>query len=229
MLSPTELQVVQLALSIALWVVVLSLGPGLAIAWWLARTSSRARALVHGLVLLPLVLPPVVTGYGLLLLFGRSSWLGGLWHQATGTHLSFSFAAAVLAAMVVSFPLLVESVRLGMEGVDPRLERVSRSLGRGRWGTFGRVTLPLAGPGLLAGATLAFARALGEFGATIILAGDIEGQTRQIPVAVYALLQQPESSTAVLRLSAMSVALSLGALALGAWFRARWTKKAGTA
>lgn len=229
MLSPSEIQVVQLSLSIAIWVVVLSLGPGWAVAWWLARTRTRWRALVHGIVLLPLVLPPVVTGYALLALFGRSTPIGKAWHYLTGDYLSYSFSAAVLAAAVVSFPLLVESLRIAFESIDPRLEKIARSLGMGRARTWWRVSLPLALPGVFAGTTLAFARALGEFGATIVLAGNIEGETRQIPVAVYSLLQEPGSAAAVWRLSAISVGLSLGALALTAWLRARGARKAGQA
>ncbi len=227
MLTPSELQVVQLALSIAVWVVVLSLVPGWVVAWWLARSKARWRAILHGIVLLPLVLPPVVTGYALLAVFGRSAPLGQAWHALTGGHLSYSFSAAVLAAAVVSFPLLVESLRLSFEALDPRLEQTARSLGSGRLRTWWRVSMPLALPGILAGTTLAFARALGEFGATIVLAGNIEGQTRQVPVAVYSLLQEPGSASAVLRLSLVSVALSLGALGLAAWWKLRGAQKAG--
>ena len=228
-LTPAEIQVLALALGIALWVVVLSVLPGIGVAWILVRWKSRWRNLLQGLVLLPLVLPPVVTGYGLLLLFGRSAPLGKLWFEWTGVHLSYSFAAAVLAAAVVSFPLLVESVRLSLESVDERLEKVSRSLGWGRWSTFWRVTLPLGSPGILAGATLAFARALGEFGATIILAGNIAGETRQIPVAVYTLLNEPGQSGAVLRLCGLSVLLSLGSLGLAGALRQNAKRKAGRA
>ncbi|MDF1838529.1 MAG: molybdate ABC transporter permease subunit, partial [Planctomycetota bacterium] len=198
-MSPEELQVVWLALKVGFWVVVLSLIPGIAAAWGLARMRSRFKGLLQGLVMLPLVLPPVVTGYLLLLLLGRSSFLGELWHGLTGYHIAYTQGAAVLAAAVVGFPLLVESVRLAMESVDPALENVSRSLGHSRWSTFRRITLPLSMPGILAGSVLTFARALGEFGATIILAGNIEGETRQIPMAVYTLLNQPGQEGAVMR------------------------------
>lgn len=227
-MSPEELQVVWLALKVGLWVVVLSLIPGIAVAWGLARMRSRFKGLLQGLVMLPLVLPPVVTGYLLLLLLGRSSFLGELWHSLTGYHIAYTQGAAVLAAAVVGFPLLVESVRLAMESVDPALENVSRSLGHSRWSTFRRITLPLSMPGILAGSVLSFARALGEFGATIILAGNIEGETRQIPMAVYTLLNQPGQEGVVLRLGLVSVGLALLSLWGATWLRQRHKRGFGT-
>lgn len=221
MWTPEETQVVFLALRVALTVVAVALLPGLGVAWVLARWESRWSLLLRGVVMLPLVLPPVVTGYVLLRLFGRRSALGELWFAVTGNHIAYTTAACVLAAAVVGFPLLVESMRLSLAAVDPRLEAVSRTLGRGPWATFRSVTLPLAWPGVVAGAVLAFARALGEFGATIVLAGNIEGETRQIPVAVYTLLNQPGSTAAVTRLTLVSVALSLAALLAAAWFGGR--------
>ncbi|MCA9001722.1 MAG: molybdate ABC transporter permease subunit, partial [Planctomycetes bacterium] len=188
----------------------------------------RWKGWLRGLVMLPLVLPPVVTGYLLLLAFGRSSWFGGLWFEWTGYHIAYTQGAAVLAAAVVGFPLLVESVRLAMVQSDPALENMSRSLGHSRWSTFRRITLPLAMPGILAGSVLTFARALGEFGATIILAGNIEGETRQIPLAVYTLLNQPGEEMAVLRLGLVSVALALLSLWGSAWLRNRQERGFGT-
>lgn len=224
--TPEELQIVRLALLVAGAVVLVTLLPGLAAAWFLARSRSWLATLVRGAVLLPLVLPPVVTGYGLLLVFGRGAPLGRAWHALTGGHLAYTTAACVLAAGVVGFPLFVESARLALVGVDPRLEQVSRTLGRGRLDTFRRVTLPLAFPGLLAGASLTFARALGEFGATIVLAGNIPGETRQIPLAVYTLLNTPGNEGAVARLVAFSVLLSLVALGAAAALN-RWQKRRG--
>lgn len=221
MWTPEETQVVLLALRVALTVVAVALLPGLAVAWVLARWESRWSLLLRGVVMLPLVLPPVVTGYVLLRLFGRRSALGELWFALTGNHVAYTTTACVLAAAVVGFPLLVESMRLSLAAVDPRLEAVSRTLGRGPWATFRAVTLPLAWPGVAAGAVLAFARALGEFGATIVLAGNVAGETRQIPVAVYTLLNQPGSGAAVTRLTLVSVALSLAALLAAAWFGGR--------
>ncbi len=227
-MSPEELQVVWLALKVGLWVVVLSLIPGIGVAFGLARMRSKFKGLLQGLVMLPLVLPPVVTGYLLLLLLGRSSFLGELIYNLTGHHIAYTQSAAVLAAAVVGFPLLVESVRLAMEAVDPALENVSRSLGHSRLSTFRRITLPLSMPGILAGSVLSFARALGEFGATIILAGNIEGETRQIPMAVYTLLNQPGKEGAVLRLGLVSVVLALLSLWGSAWLRQRHKRGFGT-
>lgn len=227
MLSPAEIDVVLLAVQVALWVVLLSSVPGIGIAWALARWRSPLRAPVQAVVMLPLVLPPVVTGYLLLQLLGRSSFLGRAFHALTGGHIAYTTGACVLAAAVVGFPLLVESVRLSVLGVDQRLERISRSLGRGRLATFLRVTLPLSLPGIIAGAVLSFARALGEFGATIIFAGNIEGETRQIPMAVYTLLNLPGSGPAVVRLTIVSVALSLGALLAAAWLSRLQRRRAG--
>jgi molybdate transport system permease protein len=162
-----------------------------------------------------------VTGYLLLYALGRSRPLGRAWFALTGGHIAYTTAACVIAAAVVGFPLLVEAVRLSMQAVDRRLEQVSRSLGRGPIDTFLRVTLPLAFPGLLAGAVLSFARALGEFGATIVLAGNVAGETRTIPVAVYTLLNVRGGEAAVLRLTAVSVALALAALLGSFWLSAR--------
>ena len=206
--DPEEIQVLALALKVGLLVVLVSLIPGVAMAYLIARWRSPWRRVVQALVLLPLVLPPVVTGYVLLQFLGRSSLLGKAWHGLTGMHLSYSTTASVIAAAVVGFPLLVESIRLSMVGIDPRLEKISRSQGFGPWQTFRRVTLPLCLPGIFAGVTLCFARALGEFGATIILAGNIPGETRQIPLAVYTLLNQAGKEGAVLRLCLVSIALA---------------------
>ncbi len=224
-MTNAEIGVVLLSLRIAALVVVVSIVPGVLTGWLLARWRSPLRFVVQGVVMLPLVLPPIVTGYVLLEALGRQTWLGRAWHELTGTHLSYSTTACVVAAAVVGFPLLVESVRLAVLGVDERLEVVSRSLGRGRSSTFLRVTLPLALPGVLTGAVLAFARALGEYGATMVLAANVEGQTRQIPLAVAALLNKPGQDAAVTRLVVMSVALSfaalLGAAACSVWQRRR--------
>ena len=171
--------------------------------------------------MLPLVLPPVATGYLLLFALGRSRPLGRAWHALTGGQIAYTTSACVIAAAVVGFPLLVEAIRLSMLGVDRRLEQVSRSLGRGPLDTFLRVTLPLSLPGLSAGAILSFARALGEFGATIVLAGNVAGETRTIPVAVYTLLNVRGGEAGVVRLVTVSVVLALAALLASFWFSAR--------
>jgi len=225
MAGAAELEVVLLSLRVATLSVAASLLPGIFFGWLLARWNHPLRALVQGVLMLPLVLPPVVTGYLLLWLLGRSRPLGRVWHDLTGGHIAYTTGACVIAAAVVGFPLLVEGVRLSMLGVDRRLEQVSRNLGRGPLDTFVRVTLPLALPGLLAGAVLSFARALGEFGATIVLAGNIEGETRTIPVAVYTLLNVRDGEAAVMRLVAVSVALALAALLGSFWLAARQRRR----
>jgi molybdate transport system permease protein len=216
-----ERQVILLSVQVACLAVAVSLVPGILLGWLLARWEHPLRALVQGVVMLPLVLPPVATGYLLLLLLGRSRALGQAWHAATGGHIAYTTTACVIAAAVVGFPLLVEAIRLSMTAVDRRLEQVSRSLGRGRFDTFVRVTLPLALPGVAAGAVLSFARALGEFGATIVLAGNVAGETRTIPVAVYTLLNVRGGEAAAARLVAISVALALAALLGSFWLSAR--------
>jgi molybdate transport system permease protein len=216
-MSSAEWEVVALALRVAAWTVVFSVLPAVLVARVLVRWRSPLRNLLHGVVMLPLVMPPVVTGYVLLRVLGRGSLLGKAWFELTGAHIAYTTAACVVAAAVVAFPLFVESVRLSMVAVDPRLELVSRSLGRGPLSTFLRVTLPLSLPGLFGGAVLCFARALGEFGATIIFAGNIAGETRQIPLAVYTLLNVPGSEDSVWRLVLISAGLALAAMMASAW------------
>jgi molybdate transport system permease protein len=220
-LSEAEREVVWLSVRVAALAVGVSLVPGIALGFVLARWQHPLRALLQGLVMLPLVLPPVVTGYLLLFALGRSRPLGQAWHALTGGQIAYTTAACVIAAAVVGFPLLVEAIRLSMLAVDRRLEAVARSLGRGPFDAFLRVTLPLALPGVLAGAVLSYARALGEFGATIVLAGNVAGETRTIPVAVYTLLNVPGGEAGVLRLTAVSVALALAALLGSFWLSAR--------
>ena len=226
MLTDAEIEVVLLSLQVAAWAVAISLVPGVLLGWLLARWESPFRGLLQGAVMLPLVLPPVVTGYLLLWLFGVSGPLGGAWESITGGRIAYTTGACVIAAAVVGFPLMVEGIRLSVIGVDPRLEMVSRSLGRKRISTFMRVTLPLSLPGVLAGAVLSFARALGEFGATIVLAGNIEGETRTIPVAVYTLLNQPGAEAGVWRLVGVSIAISLVALLGASWLARRQRRRA---
>ncbi len=197
---------VALSLSVGLIATLVSLPPGVAVAWFLERSRSRWRSLVQTLVMLPLVMPPVVTGYLLLLLFSRRGPLGRAL-EVIGLPVAFHWLGAVVAAAVVGFPLLVMSVTLAMKGIDPRLETIARSLGRSRWQTFWRVTLPLTWPGILSGAALAFGRGLGEFGATIVLAGRIPGRTETIPLAIYARLDAPGGEARVIGLLVASVAL----------------------
>jgi molybdate transport system permease protein len=214
-------------MQVAGWAVLFSLIPCILLGWLLARWQSPLRTFVQGVIMLPLVLPPVVTGYLLLELLGRRGPIGAAWEGVTGGRIAYTTGACVIAAAVVGLPLMVEGIRLSVLGVDRRLELVSRSLGRGRISTFLRVTLPLAFPGVIAGAVLSFARALGEFGATIVVAGNIEGETRTIPVAVYTLLNQPEGEAGVVRLVAFSIAISLVALMAAGWLARRQRRRAG--
>jgi molybdate transport system permease protein len=199
---------ITLSIQVATIATLLSLPFALALGYVLARREFWGKTIVEAVAMLPLVLPPVVTGLLLLKLLGRNSWIGGMF-AALGLPLSFSTAAVVLAAAVVGFPLLLRATRSAFELVDVRYEQLSRTLGLRAWPTFVRVTLPLAAPGILAGCVLSFTRALGEFGATVVLAGNIEGQTRTIALAVYALLDAPSEHDAMVPLLGASVALSL--------------------
>lgn len=221
-LDPTS--AVRLSLIVGFVSTVAMLAPAMACAWALARGRFRGRTLLSGAVLLPLVLPPVVTGLLLVRLFGRASPVGRLLTDA-GWPVTFSLTGAVVAACVVGFPLYVIAIRAAFEAVDPRLEEVSWTLGVPPARTFFRVTLPLALPGVAAGMVLAFARGLGEFGATAIIAGNIEGRTRTIALAVYALLDGPGDDPRLLQLVLASLTLSLASLvgfeALNRWQRRR--------
>ena len=216
MLQPEELQVLGLSLRVALACVALTLPPATALGWLLARRDFRGKLLVDGLCHLPLVLPPVVTGYLLLLLFGRRGFFGPLLETA-GVSLAFDWKGAALASAVVGFPLALRAVRLAIENVEPRLEGVARTLGAGPLRVFFTVTLRLAAPGLWVGALLAFARSLGEFGATITFAANIAGQTRTIPSAIYTYLNQPGGEGRAMRLVWISIAVSLAALLASEW------------
>ena len=220
-LNGAEREVLWLSLKIALWCVAISLPPGVLLGWLMARCSFRGKALVDGLLHLPLVLPPVVSGYVLLVLFGRQGILGGFLEGVLGVRLAFDWKGAVLASAVVGFPLMLRSVRLAIEAVDPRLEKVARTLGAGRLRVFGSVTLPLAGHGVLVGSLLSFARSLGEFGATITFVANIPGETRTIPAAIYTYLNQPDGEAAAIRLVVISVVVALVALTAGEWIARR--------
>ncbi len=218
--SAAEWTAVLLSLQVAFAATLAMLPLALGCAWVLARRQFMGKAVMEALITLPLVLPPVVVGYGLLLFFGRHGPLGeALAHL--GIALPFSWGGAVLAAGVMGFPLMVRAMRLSLETVSPELEEAAASLGASPVRRLWTITLPLAMPGLIAGSLLAFARALGEFGATITFAGNIPGETRTIPLAVYTLLQQPGGETAVARLAVLSVIVALGALLVGEWLARR--------
>ena len=213
-LDPVIWAAVALSLRVALVATLASLPLATLAAWALARRRFPGRGLLNGLVHLPLVLPPVVTGYLLLVLFGTQGPIGGPLRDVFGLTLAFRWTGAALAAGIMAFPLVVRAIRLGFEAVDPGLEEAAATLGASRLRIFATVTLPLIAPAVLAGAVLGFAKALGEFGATITFVAAIPGQTQTIPTAIYALLQVPGSEGAVWTLVALSVALALGTLAL---------------
>jgi molybdate transport system permease protein len=209
-----------LSLEVALVCVVVSLPFGIFFGWLLARHRFPGKLALEVACHLPLVLPPVVTGYLLLLLFGARGPFGPLL-DAIGLPLAFSWRGAALASAVVGFPLMVRAVRQAVEAVDERLEGAARGLGAGAAGTFFAVTLPLAWPGVLTGAILAFARSLGEFGATITFVGNIPGETRTVPLAIYSAMQRPDGMAAAAWLAGVSVALSVAALAASEWLARR--------
>lgn len=202
-----------LSLRVALWATALSLPLGIWVAHLLARRQFPGKALLNGLVHLPLILPPVVTGYLLLLTFGRKGFVGH-YLDMVGIVLAFNWTGAVLAAAVMAFPLMVRAIRLAFEAVDPGLEQAAATLGAAPLWVFLTVTLPLILPGIIAGAVLAFAKAMGEFGATITFVANIPGQTQTLPSAIYAFLQVPGGDPQAFRLVAIAVAIAMAALVL---------------
>lgn len=216
-LSLAEWQAVTLSLKVAFWATLISLPFGIFVAHALARWQFPGKSLVNILVHLPLVLPPVVTGYLLLVVFGRRGPVGALLEDWFGLVLAFRWTGAVLAAAVMAFPLLVRAIRLAIEAVDPKLEQAAATLGANRVWVFATITLPLIVPGVLAGAVLGFAKAMGEFGATITFVSNIPGQTQTLPTAIYAFLQVPGSETQVLLLVGVAITVSMVALLLSEW------------
>ena len=211
-LSPEELTAVRLSLRVALWAVAASLPAGIAVAVLLARARFWGKTALEGLVYLPLVLPPVVTGYVLLLVFGRRGLLGAFLAETFGIVFAFRWTGAALASAVMGFPLLVRAVRLSVEAVDRKLEAAAGTLGAPPGWVFVTVTLPLMAPGILAGAVLAFARSLGEFGATITFVSNIPGETQTLPTALYTFTQVPGGDADALRLSLIAIVISMLAL-----------------
>ncbi|WP_010544860.1 molybdate ABC transporter permease subunit [Sphingomonas elodea] len=212
MLSAEEWSIVLLSLRVGGVAVLAVLPLAFGLAWLLARTRFPGKLLLDALVHLPLVVPPVVTGWILLLAFAPAGPIGGLIERWFGATVLFRWSGAAIASAVMALPLMVRAIRLSLEAVDRRLEQAARSLGAGPWRTFATVTLPLALPGVLAGLVLGFARALGEFGATITFVSNVPGETQTLPLAIYSALQLPGGEGQVLRLSALSVAIALVAL-----------------
>jgi molybdate transport system permease protein len=211
-LSAYEWSALKLSLVVALWAVAVSLPFGIALAWLLARKHFPGKFLLDGLLHLPLVVPPVVVGYLLLVLFGRKGMLGHWLEASFGITLAFNWKGAVLAAAVMAFPLMVRAIRLSIESVDLGIEDAARTLGAGPLRVFFTVTLPLALPGVISGLILAFARCLGEFGATITFVSNIPGETQTLPLALYTYTQIPNGESGALKLCLISVSVSVVAL-----------------
>ncbi|PSW21852.1 molybdate ABC transporter permease subunit [Photobacterium sanctipauli] len=217
MLSEYELQALLLSLKISSVAVLVSLPLGVLCAWLLARVRFVGKSLLDGIVHLPLVLPPVVIGYLLLVLMGRQGVIGKALYDWFGISVSFSWRGAVIAVAVVSFPLMVRSIRLALESVDPKLEQAARTLGASPLKVFFTITLPLTIPGVLTGAILSFARALGEFGATITFVSNIPGETQTIPLAMFSFIQTPGAEQEAARLCVIAVLIALSSLLASEW------------
>ncbi|MGY1458227.1 MULTISPECIES: molybdate ABC transporter permease subunit [unclassified Luteimonas] len=215
--SPAELTAIALSLKVACVAALASLPVGIAVAWVLARKRFPGKALLDALVHLPLVLPPVVVGYALLVAFGSQGAVGAFLAEHLGIRFAFQWTGAALASAIMGFPLMVRAIRLSIESVDRRLEQAAATLGAGPWRVFATVTLPLAWPGIVAGGVLAFAKALGEFGATITFVSNIPGETQTISSAIYELMQVPGGELGIWRLALVAVAISLLALLASEW------------
>jgi molybdate transport system permease protein len=222
-----ELEALWLSVSIATRAVLINLPFAILVAWLLTRARFAGRTMFDAFVHLPLVLPPVVVGYLLLLLFGIRGPIGGWLYDTFGIQLAFSGAGAALATAVMSFPLVVRSIRIALEAVDPGLEDAARTLGAGPWDRFFSITLPLMAPGVLAGAVTAFAAGLGEFGAVITFAANIPGETRTLPLALYTALQTPDGDGLAARLAAISFALGLAGLLVSEWLARTLRRRLG--
>jgi molybdate transport system permease protein len=224
--TPDEWRAVALSLRVSLWATVLSLPLGIWVAWALARRQFWGKQLLNGLVHLPLILPPVVTGYLLLLAFGRKGLIGQ-YLDLIGIVLAFKWTGAVLAAAVMAFPLMVRAIRLSIEAVDPRLEQAAATLGASPLWVFLTVSLPMILPGILAGSVLAFAKAMGEFGATITFVSNIPGQTQTLPSAIYSFLQVPGGDPQAFRLVLVSLTVAMAALILSEWLGRALARRVG--
>ncbi|MEL0436992.1 molybdate ABC transporter permease subunit [Phycobacter sp. K97] len=225
-LGPEEWQAVALSLRVSFWATLVAMPVALLTAFALARWEFPGKQVFNGIVHLPLILPPVVTGYLLLLTFGTQGPVGGLL-QELGIVLAFRWTGAALAAAIMGFPLMVRAIRLSIEAVDPKLEQAAATLGASRPWVFLTVTLPLILPGLIAGSILGFAKAMGEFGATITFVSNIPGQTQTLPSAVYAFLQVPGGEAAAARLVMISIAIAMGALLLSELLARKAAKRIG--
>ena len=224
-LGPAEWQAVRLSVRVAFWATVVSLPLEIFVAYALARWDFWGKQLLNGIVHLPLILPPVVTGYLLLITFGRRGPVGEFLDAWFGIVLSFRWTGAAVAAAIMAFPLMVRAIKLAIEAVDPKLEAAASTLGASRAWVFATVTLPLILPGIIAGSVLAFAKAIGEFGATITFVSNIPGQTQMIPSAIYAFLQVPGGQYQATRLVIIAVAIAMAALILSEYLARRVAKR----
>ncbi len=211
MFSPEELSALYLSAKVALFATLICLPFAVALAWYLARYEFRLKFLAEAILQLPMVLPPVVLGYLLLMLFGNKGWIGQYLSQI-GIELAFNWKGAVLASMIVAFPLMVQPIRLSFQLINQQFEQIAGSLGASPFKVFLSISLPLALPGIMIGSILCFSRSLGEFGATITFVGNIPDETRTIPIAIYSFLQQPDGEQMAMRLVALSLVLAFGAL-----------------
>ncbi|WP_341861566.1 molybdate ABC transporter permease subunit [Gymnodinialimonas sp. 57CJ19] len=227
-LGPAEWEALALSLRVALTATLVALPFGIAVAYVLARKRFPGHGLLNGLVHLPLILPPVVTGYLLLVSFGPHAPLGAAL-EVMGLGVAFRWTGAALAAAIMAFPLMVRAIRLSLEAVDPKLEEAASTLGASRLRVFTTITLPLMAPGILTGTVLAFAKAMGEFGATITFVSNIPGQTRTVPSAIYAFLQMPGGEGAAWRLVIVSVVVAMGALLVSEMLARRVRSRIGGA
>jgi molybdate transport system permease protein len=212
-ITPEELSAIWLSIKVAVWAVAMGLVPAVLVALLLARCQFRGKTLLDAVIHLPLVVPPVVTGYLLIVVLGRNTAVGGFL-EALGLKFAFSWKGAVLASLVMSFPLMVRAIRLSLEAVDRGLESAARTLGAGSLRIFMTITLPLAVPGIITGAMLAFARSLGEFGATITFVSNIPGETQTLPLALYSFTQMPDGERMAARLCLISILIAIAALAM---------------
>ncbi|XNL32731.1 molybdate ABC transporter permease subunit [Xanthomonas phaseoli pv. dieffenbachiae] len=217
MFTPEELTAIGLSLKVAIVAALASLPPGIACGWLLARRRFPGKALLDALLHLPLVMPPVVTGYALLVVLGTQGPVGSWLLEHLGIQFAFRWTGAALACAVMGFPLMVRAIRLSIEATDRRLEAAAATLGAGPWRVFFSITLPLAWPGLVAGMVLAFAKALGEFGATITFVSNVPGETQTLSSAIYGLMQVPGMESGIWRLAGVALAISLAALLLSEW------------
>lgn len=227
MLSPEEMSALYLSAKVALFATVLCLPVAVILAWALARYDFKFKFLLEASLQLPMVLPPVVMGYLLLISFGTQGWLGRYLYEWFDIRLAFNWKGAVIASMIMAFPLMVQPIKLAFQLVDHRLEQAAATLGAKPWQVFFSISLPLASSGVLMGSILCFSRSLGEFGATMTFVGNIPDETRTIPLAIYSLIQQPDGEAGAARLVLLSIGLAFAALIANYWISQRFRAKLG--